>query len=92
MLAVHDEQKGKKIIDALVELLVQHRFEKKKSFPLDIEYQCLHLTCDLNASLWVRKQNTHLGGNPACELGIDRTQIWETFLSWFLGSGAQEPR
>lgn len=30
VLAVHDEQKGKKIIDALVELLVQHRFEKNQ--------------------------------------------------------------
>lgn len=30
VLAVHDEQKGKKIIDVLVELLLQHRIEKKK--------------------------------------------------------------
>jgi hypothetical protein len=47
VLAVHDGQKGKKIIDALVELLLQHRIEKKKkkkknkpkkSFPLIIDY------------------------------------------------------
>lgn len=81
VVAVRDEQKGKKIIDALVELLVQHRLEKikdKMSFPLVIEYRCLHLTCDLNAPLWVRKQNTHLGGNQMCELGIEGTRIWGT--------------
>lgn len=66
MLAVHDGQKGKKIIDALVELLLQHRIEKKKkkkknkpkkSFPLIIDYWWLHLICNLNASLSVRKQS-----------------------------------
>lgn len=81
VVAVRDEQKGKKIIDALVELLEQHRLEKikdKMSFPLVIEYRCLHLTCDLNAPLWVRKQNTHLGGNQMCVLGTDGTRIWGT--------------